>query len=715
MSERLFSPSWYRVAELRPRLRGHAVIHRHVYRGQVWFVLQDRASARLHRFTPQAHGIIGLMDGERTVQAIWEAAGESFGDEAPTQDQVIELLGRLHQADLLQTQARPDADETQRRHEKAERSRFGQRVKNPLAIRIPLFDPDRALDHLQPLARALFSPAGAVCWLALVLAGLGAVGANADALLAQAAANAFDARNLLLIALVFPLVKLAHEAGHALAVKRWGGQVHEVGVMLLVLAPLPYVDASGAAAFADKHRRIAVSAAGIAVELALAALAAIAWVKLEPGLARDVAFAVMLIGGVSTLLFNGNPLLRFDGYYVLADLIEIPNLAQRSRRFLGFLVLKHLFGVSDARSPVTAPGEAAWFLFYGIAAAVYRVVVAVAIIAWVAGRFFFVGVVLAVFVAMQMLVFPLLKQLDFLLRSPMLGRRRVWAVGLSAGLTAAATALLLLAPVPLVTTAQGVVWLPEDATVRTAARGFVRVAHVAPGDRVHAGQLLFELEDPLLDAELEVLRARISELEVRKAVEAFRDRVKAGIIDEQLATVRKELAREHERAARLAVRSPGEGFLVIPGGGDPLGRYVRQGDELATVVDRGSLEVRAVVAQQDIALVRERLASVQVRFAHRPGQILPARLVREVPSANFLLPSAVLGTRGGGAIPVDPGDRRGLKVARKLFQVELALPGTAPAADVGQRVHVRFGHGEEPLAWQWGRRLEQMFLRGFGA
>jgi putative peptide zinc metalloprotease protein len=444
MNEQLFSPDWYRVAELKPHLRGHAVIHRHVYRGQVWFVLQDRASARVHRFTPQAHGIIGLMDGERTVQTIWEAAGDVFGDDAPTQGQVIELLGRLHQADLLQTQARPDADETQRRHDTARRSRTGQRYRNPLALRIPLFDPDRALDRLQPLARLLFNPAAAIGWLALVLVGLAVAGANAGALLAHASANALSGENLLLMVLVFPLVKLLHELGHALAVKRWGGQVSEVGVMLLVLAPLPYVDASGAAAFADKHRRIAVSAAGIAVELALAAIAVMLWVKLQPGLLRDLAFDVMLIGSVSTVLFNGNPLLRFDGYYVLADLIEIPNLAQRARRYLGYLVLRHAFGVASASSPVTAPGEAPWLLFYGIFAAVYRVLVAVTIISFVAGRFFIVGVVLAVFAALQMLVVPLIKQLVFLLRNPLLDRRRTWAVGLSTGVAVTLAAIVML-------------------------------------------------------------------------------------------------------------------------------------------------------------------------------------------------------------------------------------------------------------------------------
>ncbi len=713
MTDRLFSPEWHRVAELTPRLRPHAEIHRHVYRGQPWYVLDDPAAGRLHRFTPAANLIIGLMDGKRTVAALWNTACERLGDDAPTQDQVIELLTRLHRADLLQSQARPDAEEAGRRHERGARARVAQRMKNPLALRIPLLDPDRLLDRMRPLARLLFNRVAGAAWLALVLAGLAVAGGNAGELATHAATRAFTGHNLLLLLLVFPCVKLLHELGHGLAVKRWEGPVREAGVMLLVLAPLPYVDASGSAAFSDKWRRITVAAAGIAVELALAAVAAFVWAGAAPGLVRDVAFDVMLIGGVSTLLFNGNPLLRFDGYYILADLLEIPNLAQRARRYLGYLVLRHLFRARSAQSPVTAPGEAVWFVAYGIAAALYRILIAVTIIAFVAGRFFILGIVLAAIAAVQMLLAPLLKQIHFLARSPLLAGRRAWALALTGTGVVAAAALLALAPAPLVTRAEGVVWLPEDAQVRAGAQGFVRATHARPGDRVRRGQVLFELEDPLREAQRKVLEARLAELQVERAVNAFHDRVKAGIIDDQIREVRAELERESELAGRLVVRSPADGHLVWPGGEDPVGRYVRQGDELAVVLDREGLSVRAVVEQPDIALVRERLESVQVRFADRVDRTLAARLVREVPAAHYMLPSRVLGTDGGGRIPVEPSDARGLKVTRKVFQVELELPG-APLADVGQRVHVRFGHGAEPLAWQWGRRLEQVFLRGLG-
>ena len=127
MGDTLFSPSWYRVAELKPRLRSHAQIHRHDYRGKVWFILQDHASGKSHRFTPGAYRFIGMMDGKRTVQELWDAITSQAGDKAPTQDEVIRLLGQIHAADALICDVTPDSRELFRRHERSERMKLKQR------------------------------------------------------------------------------------------------------------------------------------------------------------------------------------------------------------------------------------------------------------------------------------------------------------------------------------------------------------------------------------------------------------------------------------------------------------------------------------------------------------------------------------------------------------------------------------------------------------
>src|SRR5580658_2103959 len=362
----LFSSAWYRVGDLKPRLRAHTAVHRQIFRGQVWYVLQDHQTGRFHRLSPIANLMLCLMDGRRTMRDIWEAAGRKSKDDPPTQDETIQLLAQLHNADLLQGEIPPDFQEMAERSEKAEQRRLMQRLRSPLAVRVPLFDPNRILDLTLPLVRPLFSVFGFVAWLALVLTALVLALLHWPELTSNVADRVLATENVALIMCVYPIVKSLHELGHAYAVKVWGGEVHEVGVMLLVFIPVLYVDASASAAFRQKHRRIIVGAAGILVEMALAAISIIVWIYASPGLGRTVAFNVILIGGVSTLLFNGNPLLRFDGYYIFSDLIEIPNLATRANAYLFYVIQKYLFKIDSIESPVAGPDESKWLIGYAV-------------------------------------------------------------------------------------------------------------------------------------------------------------------------------------------------------------------------------------------------------------------------------------------------------------------------------------------------------------
>ncbi|NNF46941.1 MAG: PqqD family peptide modification chaperone, partial [Desulfofustis sp.] len=362
----LYSTYWYRVADIKPQLRNHTRLYRHIYRGQTWYVLQDPSSNRQHRFNKTAYFIIGLMDGKRTVAEIWTAATEALEDEAPTQDEIIQLLAQLHSADVMQSDIPPDTDELFQRQEK-HRGKWKQRLTNPFALRFPLVDPDRFLVRWMHLVKPFIGRIGFLIWLLIVGCALILAARNWPELTHNMADRILKPENLLILWLVYPVVKLLHELAHAFATRIWGGEVHEMGIMLLALTPIPYVEASASATFPDKRRRMAVAAAGMAIELLVASLALFLWLSIESGRVSTIAYNVMLIGGVSTLLFNGNPLLRFDGYYILADWIEIPNLAQRSTRYLGYLLQRYPFGIEEASSPVTVDGERPWFIIYGIA------------------------------------------------------------------------------------------------------------------------------------------------------------------------------------------------------------------------------------------------------------------------------------------------------------------------------------------------------------
>lgn len=713
MSDALFSPSWYRVAALKPRVRAHARILRQSYRGQVWFVLQDYAAERSHRFSPAAHHFIGLMDGDRTVQEIWEATSQYLRDEAPTQEDAIRLLGQLHAADALLCDVPPDSKEVFRRHERHQRSLWKRRLWTPLALRFPLIDPDRFLARTLPWVQPLLGWFGILLWLAVVGTGAVLAASHWSDLTEDITDRVLAPANLMLLWLVYPVVKALHELGHAYVTRKWGGEVHEIGIMLLVLTPVPYVDASAAWGFADKRKRMLVGAAGIMVELFLGALALFVWLSVEPGAVRAVAYNVMLISGVSTLLFNGNPLLRFDGYYVLADGLEIPNLGTRSNQYLGYLFQRHVFRVSDAACPAQAPGERFWMVVYGIASFIYRIFIMFVITMFIAGKFFFIGVLLAIWAVATQVVMPVGKNLAFLLNSPNLRRQRGRALTTSVFLVLTAAALLFVVPAPSWTRAEGVIWVPEEAQVRAGTDGFVERLLAPVDSKVVRGQPLVQAQDPFLPTRVAVLQAQLQELVAQYDAVMSTDRVQAALVSEEIGTVEANLKRSREREAELILRSPASGRFVVPNAADLPGRFVSKGQLIGYVVEPKELTARVVLAQDDIAQVRQRARRVEVMLAAWGSGALPAQIRREVPGASAQLPTAALGSTGGGRFAVDPRDSKGLTTLGRVFQLELALPSEVRSEYLGARVYVRFDHGYEPAGLQLYRALRRLLLRQF--
>jgi putative peptide zinc metalloprotease protein len=714
MSDGFFSTSWYRVARLRPRLRRHVEFHRHRYRGRLWYVLQDHSTGRCQRLTPAAYLLAGLMNGERTTQEIWEAACARLGDDAPSQDETIRVLGLLHFADALRCDVSPDTVEILRRCQRRERAEWWRRFANPLAFRIPLVDPDEFLSRWAHLARPLYGRAAAAVWLGLVGGAVVLATAHWRELSENAAEQLLDPRNLLLLWLVYPLMKALHELGHAFAAKVFGGAVHEMGVLLLVFVPVPYVDASSASVLPEKWKRVVVGAAGVAVEIFLAALSLLVWLHTEPGVVRSIAYNAMWIGGASALLFNGNPLLRFDGYYVLSDLVEIPNLRARSNQYLTYLTLHHGFGLTKVRCPASSRGEAPWFVVYGIAAWAYRLVVVLAIALFVSTRFFTLGILLAALCVGLQVVAPLLRGAAFVLTSPRLSMRRGRALALSAVGLGTAVLLLVGVPLPLYTRAEGVVWPPEGAQVRAAADGFVVRTLVSPEASVELGDPLVLTRDPSLEARVAVMEGRLRELRARHHAERTHDRVRAQMTADEVASAEATLARARERQTEVVIRSPRDGTFVVPRWQDLEGGYLKQGDLVGYVIGPATTTARVVVPQSDATLIQERTRAVHVRLSRRPSQVLTARVRREVPAATNQLPSSALGTAGGGRIPVDPRDPEGRLALTSVFQLDLELPEHAAVREIGGRVHVRFDHGAEPVAWRGWRSLRRLFLRRIG-
>jgi putative peptide zinc metalloprotease protein len=624
---------------------------------------------------------------------------------------VIQLLAQLHAADVLQSDISPDVEELLRRKRRLVRRNLIARLISPLAVKIPLFDPDRLLERWLPWYRPLFGAFGALLWLAVLAWACVAAAQHWNELTQDISDRVLAPENLLVMGLVFPLIKAIHEFGHACAVKAWGGEVHEMGIMLLVLMPVPYVDASAANAFPEKRRRVVVGAAGMMVELLVAAVALFLWLDMQPGLMRAVLFNAMLIAGVSTVLFNANPLLRFDGYYMLADLIEIPNLRQRSTQYLATTFQRRVFGL-DLPPYAASRGERAWFVFFAVASWIYRLLVVLGIALFIATQYFLLGVVLAIWAVASAVVWPLVGLLGFLALSPRLRRHRLRAFASTGAIAGALLGMVFFMPVNAWTNAQGVIWLPEQLAVRAAADGFATKVVAQPGSEVRKGDALVETSDPYLPARVRGLEAQRQELEARYQAEMMDRLVKAQMTLEQLKAVDADLARAQERASDLVVRSPADGIFAVPAPQDLPGRYFRQGEQIGHVIPRSALTARVLVPQESVDLVRSRTGQVRVKLAERLSDTLNARILREVPQASDRLPSLALAQAGGGDIALDPQSGAQGKTLLTHFEFEIEMPAERWTG-LGGRVHVRFEHGDETIARQAWRALRQLFLQRF--
>ncbi|NOT02313.1 MAG: hypothetical protein HOP29_17030 [Phycisphaerales bacterium] len=714
-----FSESWHKVAALTPRLRTTVHIYRQQYRGETWHVARDTANNQHFRLNDPGYRFVALLDGRRSVADAWNLCNEALGDKAPTQNEVIQLLGQLNAANLLHGELPIDAGMLFRRYRTRVRREIQGRLSSILFARIPLLDPNHFLGRWVWLFGRLFTPLGAMAVAVVLIVALATLASHQSALYSGTSA-VLSQDNLPWLYLCFVLTKVLHEFGHGFACKRFGrrngsgGDVHEMGVMLLVFTPVPYVDASSAWTFRSKWQRIAVGAAGMCVEFLLAGTAAIVWANTSDGtLTHALSYNVLFISGVSTFLFNANPLLRYDGYYILSDLLEIPNLALRSRQYLYYLVKRHAWGVKGAINP-GGGGERYWLFSYAVASTVYRVFIGVFIILFIADKLFFVGALLAVGAIVTWVLVPLVTLVRYLATSGELSRVRRRAINSTAIAFGVSLIFICLVPAPDHLRADGIVEPRRMAFVYAGADGFIRSAAASGASVRQTETLLVETENRQLAAALDALAADKRRTEVRRKW-ALRDSEVAAlqVFNEQNAALDDQIRRREDDLTSLRVFPPFDGTWISPEIRDLIGVYVRQGDPLGMVADVTDYRIRATADQYAAALLMtDASGRVEIRGRSRPDIQWRGTVAEIYPAGQHQLPSQSLSVLAGGNVEVSADDPTGRKSADPFFEIRIDVDGTQ-SLFTGQRVVVRFDLPAKPLALQWWRSIEQLIQKRF--
>ncbi len=654
---------------------------------QRYWAVKDPAALKYFHLGDEEYALLQMLDGRTSLDELRRRCDQAFAPRRLTVEQIQGFLATLHRFGLVQSDTAGQGQQLlERRDERRRRQRF-ETLLSVLAIRFPGFSPRALLDALHPLGRWLFSPLAVAMFGMLALAAAALVLVEfrtVEARLPQLEAIV-GAANLPWLFLTLAVVKILHELGHALACRRFGGECHEMGVMLLVFTPTLYCNVSDSWMLPNKWQRIAISAAGMYVELILASICTFLWWFSQPGLFHSLCLNTVLICSLGTVLLNGNPLLRYDGYFILADLIEVPNLKAQSSAALRRMLARYCLGLELPSQRLTPSGRQGWLVLYAIASGLYRVVVVVLVL-WMLDRILRplhleVLVVLVGGVAVGGLLWPASSGTLRWARDPS-RRRRVAPARLALVVLMGFSALAAMAwvPLPMHVTAPVVLEYRDARRVYVTVPGEI-VSSAKIGQRVQAGDVLAQLKNARVQMEVARLasdrdrqKLLVANLEARQ-LQGGTTGAELPAAKATLGDLERRLEQVERDATRLTLRAPIAGTVLPPPNvprepaetrelptwsGTPLdernlGTTLETGTLACLVGDPNRFEAILHVDEDDVELVQEG-QRVQVRLDHLPGETI-AGTVTEIAKLDLEVMPRELAAAGD--LPSE-SDKRGL-------------------------------------------------------
>ncbi len=729
-----FDESWHRVSPRRIRVRPGVEIFPQRFRGQRWYVVRDSLGGKFFRIRPEAYDFICELERGETVGDAWARRLEIDPENVPGQGEVVRLLSSLHRSGLVRSDVEGDVEPLAEAFAKEKRQEVTQRWSSVLFFKMPLWSPDAFLRRTLPLVGWLFTKQGMLLWLGLLIWGGSEVASRWQAFGAESS-GLLGLANLPWMYAVMIVIKVLHEFGHGYACRKLGGEVPEMGIMLLLFNPLPYVDASASTAFRSKWQRILVGGAGMIVELGVAAVAAVVWANTGQGLVHTLAYNAVVVASVVTLLFNGNPLLRYDGYHMLSDWLELPNLQSNASKMALWLLERFGFGLRTAANPAESLREGWWLAVYFVASLLYRTAMLLGILLAVSLHYLAFGVLLAVIFGFMWVVLPVIKAVKYLWNSPRLEICRTRAVTLVALLLGGILGFLCLLPLPNHFRAEGVVRAEQFSRVYAGADGKLVKLLAPSGSMVKMGTPLLELTNQELVHEMESLEAEQHRSEAQARLALDEDPVRYASMKPYFRAleVRRDRLRDDQQS--LTMRAPCDGRWLAPDAALYLGGMLPRGLELGVVQGDGDFYISAVVKQDDVSrlFTKHQVNGTEVRVRGQEGILLGVRNFNALPAEREALPSAALGLLGGGTSAVDAKDSsdgrslagrglldaeqsKGTKATEPVFEIRATLAADADSGIRlmhGQRAVARMTLPAEPLMWQWVRMIRQLFQRTY--
>jgi len=705
---KIFHESWYRLAESKITLRASVRVHRQMYRGVLWYVLYEPFTNQYYRLPQGAYEFISKLSSRKTVGEVWNDLLNSGMENVPSQGEVIEMLSQLYQSNMLLYEGVDDGMMLFDRNKKKVQKKVKATLLNIFFLKVPIFDPEFMLRRLKWLINILLSVPFALVWLAAIIVATKYGIENFDTLKDQTH-GFLSPSNIGWVYACTVAVKLLHEFGHSAVVKKYGGEVHTVGVMFMLLAPLPYMDASASWSFRKKWHRVFVGAGGMLFEFFIAAVALILWANLGGGTLKAIAYNVFVICSVSTVLFNINPLMRFDGYYILTDVLDMPNLQQRSVSHLKYLLERYVFRKYDAENVAESWNERFVYTFYGIASAIYRFFLFAGLVIAISEHYLILSFIMGTLLCLTMLVIPFGKFLKYIFAGPALAQVRGRAVFTTLFVLASLVGVLFYLPVPDTFTAPGVIEATRYENGIVGESGMVTdVKHIS-NDYLHVGDTLMVLKNPELDYKIEEKQGEISEANQMyyRALEHAPENMLP--IKIRLNVLNQGLNDLLERQKRLTLVAGMDGVLSAGDIENYVGKYIKKGDSIGLLLDTNSFDFVAVVSQEDVSRLFSGVThKTSIRLNGDAFTELSTDSIQVIPTAQDKLPSNALGWHGGGDIETKTnGYSEQTAEPVYLVRTKLLDKDGRVLKMHGRSGKIRFDLGTKPLALQGIRKVRQ--------
>ena len=692
-----FSESWYQVAPLKLALLPTVKVHKQVYRGEEWFVLQDSCSEKYYRVRPFAYRFLMELTAEKTFEEVWMSFVERHPKDAPSQEEAIQLIAQLHHANILHYRSQSDHDVLYSRYQKVKERETLGKLMAFLYVRVPVWNPNDWLNRNIDWAQHLFTKGFFAFWLALILWGGFTAFENSDQMFTEGQ-GLLSVDNLIWLYISLFVLKFFHEMGHAIACKAFGAEVNTMGVMFIVFTPLPYVDATSSWTMRSRWQRALVGVAGMYVELFFAAVAAIVWANTADGFIHNLAFNLMVIGSLSSLLFNGNPLLRFDAYYILSDLTDIPNLYQKANQQWFYYFDHFMLGTKNSKPAAEDRYEAIWMTSYGFLSYFYRLFVMLVIMLYVADLWLGLAVLVLIVTLVMWVFIPLMKLFKHLF-SNKIDNNRYRAYGVTTLMAAVFVGFIGWVPLPYSIESPGVVKAAQSSQYFMQSGGVLEKVMVKDGDVVQKGQLLAAFRDVDLEIEINIIGHQLQEAEwlLRQALDA-------GNRDTESIVRRKNyldsrLADLQEKKRQLHFYAQHEGFWRSENLLQKVGNTFARGELVGQVVSLDEMKFVAAVAQEQASdLFGNPVNDVEIKLFGQATETLVSNDAKFLPFEKYSLPSDALGIHGGGEIITKTLEDGEVVTTEPFFEFKADLPNDL--SDRAVYLEGQLGMVKIPLEWR---------------